>query len=59
MKVKFSQPNYNIDAKDVLEKVVKPFGKTSGHIIMPKKWLGHKVFVAINGKVGGDGNGVH
>ena len=52
MKVDIKRSGFKFDARDVIEKTVKPFGRGSAHIIMPKKWLGHKVYVAINGKTG-------
>ena len=50
MKVEIKRSGYKVEAKEVVEKVAKPFGKASAHVILPKKWAGHKVFVAVNGK---------
>ena len=47
VKVEIKQTDYNIEAEVVLDKEVKKFAKTSGHIIVPKKWIGYKAFVVI------------
>ena len=52
MKVEIRQSDYEIDAEEVIEREVKPFGKGSAHIIVPKKWLGHNVVVVFKNKVG-------
>lgn len=47
VRVKISLKDYDFEAEAVIEKEVKPFGKGSAHIILPKKWVGHTVVIAI------------
>lgn len=51
-KVKISQGTYSLDADEVIEREVKPFSKSSAHIIVPKKWIGHNVIVVFLAKTG-------
>ena len=52
VKIEIMQEGYSFEAKEVLEREVKPFGNNSAHIIIPKKWLGHTVIVAMPVKIG-------
>ena len=52
MKVEIKRPDLEFEAEEVIEREVKPFGKGSAHIIVPKKWLGYYVVVVFKSKVG-------
>lgn len=52
MKVEIKTKKHEIDAEEVFQKEVKPFSKSSAHIIVPKKWIGYKVTVVIEELVG-------
>ena len=51
MRIKIEKESRTIDAEDIIEREIKPFGTNSAHIIVPKKWLGHKVVLIMAGKV--------
>lgn len=46
MKIKMITPTENIEAKEILERRIKPFGNAA-HIIMPKRLLHQNVLVII------------
>lgn len=52
MKITINQEKEEIEVESILEKEIKPFSKTSAHVILPKKWIGYNVFVAIKKKTG-------
>ena len=53
-KIRIERQTETIDAEEILEREVKPFGKnsTSGHIILPKKFIGQKAFIIIEEMTG-------
>lgn len=51
MNVKISQKKYDLEAEKVIEREVKPFGKSSAHVILPKKCVGQSVIIVILEKV--------
>ena len=51
MKVEINKGKSEIDAEAVIERKIMPFGDGSGHITMPKKYVGHNAVVAVRKNV--------
>ena len=51
-KIRIERQTETIEAEEILEKEVKPFSKTSAHIILPKKFIGQKAFIIIEEMTG-------
>ena len=52
-KIRIERQTETIEAEEILEREVKPFGgKTSAHIILPKKFIGQKAFIIIEEMTG-------
>jgi putative transposon-encoded protein len=51
MKVKIKKTDYSVDADEIIEQEIKTFGKYSGHIVVPGKWVGRTAVIIIKGLV--------
>ena len=52
MKVEIKRKDQEIEAEEVMRKEIKPFSKSSAHIIVPKKFIGYKAVVVIEELIG-------
>ena len=52
VQIEIKQDGYSVEAKEVLEREVKPFGNSSAHIIVPKKWVGYTIIVVMPVRIG-------
>ena len=51
-KIRIERNTETIEAEEILEREVKPFGTSGGHIIMPKRFIGQKAFIIIEEMTG-------
>lgn len=51
-KIRIERQTETIEAEEIIEREIKPFSKTSAHIILPKKFIGQKAFIIIEEATG-------
>jgi len=47
MRIEIKNSDNEIEAEEILHKKITKFNKNSGHIIVPKKWVGNNVTIII------------
>ncbi len=50
--IKLVTDEEEIEAEAVYERVIKKFGRSSGHLIVPSKWIGYTAKVIVEPLVG-------
>jgi len=49
--IEIKQDCYTVEAEAVIKKDVKPFGNSSAHVVVPKKYIGRLVWIVVPKKV--------